>query len=260
MITFKFLNHLTSFSLIIICSSSEVFEVSSVLTPDVSYDNNLYYLRHKEMYRKTCDDDERRSRQFLFEYQLFNSGCTLKCILLTSSSRKYENYFNRSNMTEHYFHNIPCGPSQVCSYGACLRDPRVTTSTTTQAPKPTNYGRVLVFIQRGYSKHMDTTSKGDLYIIAYHRNKIIHTTKSIKDDHYPVFNEEFHISNIGLNESIKFVVMDDDRLVDDKLGEFWVTPHEILSTGNNGKIREYSFNPSDGYISLSITWSNDPFG
>ena len=87
--------------------------VTSLEYPEIPFESTSDYLMHKDMYRKTCDDHEKRSGQFLLDYHLSNRGCTLHCIFLLSSSMKYQKYFDKSNITVNYFNNIRCGHRNV---------------------------------------------------------------------------------------------------------------------------------------------------
>ena len=104
---------------------------------------------------------------------------------------------------------------------------------------------------------MDTTSRVDVYLKVWFRKQMVHQTAVLKDDHYPKFNEEFIIKGIGVNEAIKFMVKDQDRLKDDDLGQFSIVPSSVIASGNNGILKEYSFDADDKcHISVRITWTN----
>jgi len=81
-------------------------------------------------------------------------------------------------------------------------------------------------------------------------------TYTIKDTHHPVWNHEFTLNNVRLNSNITLIVMDEDKRLDDTLGQIIIRPRTVLESGNNGKMIDYPFGPLNDYITIRLTWEN----
>lgn len=215
-------------------------------------------LLREEDFKEACLFKEgERSDFFLFNYEVLHYGCTVKCLMLTSSSRRHSGYFDRSITVPYYFNSHRCKDEyHECQYGSCKssipNQPQTTTIT------PNDVGVIFLEIKEGYVGNTNAYEKTlpDPYLL-FISNYKVYRTKTIPNTYRPVWNEEFTIPKARLDENITLHVMDQDKNIDDELGVFVILPKSVLDQGNNGKFVEYAFGPARNYVTARLTWYNN---
>ena len=194
---------------------------------------------------------------FLYNYEPSHEGCTVKCIFLKSTSQKHKEYFDYAVTVPLHLRDYRCrDENHICDYGSC-KSIESTTVPPTPIIEPTQFGTVVLYIKDGYIRNADANEKTppDTYIKFSVKRKTLKTTIA-KDTYRPVWNEEFTLQNINVDDNLTLVIMDDDRKIDDKLGEVIIFPREVLNNGNNTKFVEYPFGDKLDHINVRLTWFN----
>ena len=77
----------------------------------------------EETYNKTCNSDLQSGELFL-TYSLDNFGCIVDCVIFTSSSKRQQEFLDRSERRRHLLSNIVClNDSYVSNKCVCLLPP-----------------------------------------------------------------------------------------------------------------------------------------
>lgn len=118
-------------------------------------------------------------------------------------------------------------------------------------PTPSRFGSLTVTIHRGYIKHDDVLSKGDIFIKLFVSEREIGKTVTAKDTYNPEYNRKFQVSSLSRNDVIKFEIWDEDSSGNEYLGSITMTCDEIISVRKNKIKRSYYSNSHRLFITIS---------
>ena len=123
------------------------------------------------------------------------------------------------------------------------------------APTYSQYGSIIVEVNKGFVKRDDGRSKADPYIQFKYGSKK-YTTRVQKDTYNPVFEEEFLIQDFNVDHNITVTVYDNDKIRDDYVGSFTISPKQVLQSGRNGDFVDYAFGSDKDYVRIRVFWKN----
>lgn len=113
----------------------------------------------------------------------------------------------------------------------------------------------MVEVGKGFLKRDDGRSKADPYI-RFKFNGQKFDTRVLKDTYNLNYNEEFVISNFSIKDNITVTVYDRDKLKDDWVDSFQISPKQVLLSGQNGRFVEYAFGTEKDYIEIRVFWKD----
>ena len=106
-------------------------------------------------------------------------------------------------------------------------------------------------------KRDDGRSKADPYL-EFQFGKGSYKTQVKKDTYNPVFNEEFVIPRFHIDDNITVSVYDQDKIRDDWVATFYISPRRVLQSGMNGILSEYPFGNGKDYVMIRLYWQDVP--
>lgn len=206
-----------------------------------------------------------------------NDGCTLICTILSSSTSDYLGYYDTSEERTILRSNIVCRNDehvssffvrfiisainffiQICLNGSCIinpllsspSDPPSNISPSNISP-PSNYGSLTVLIHKGYIKHDDVFSKGDIFIMLFVSEREIGRTGTVRDNHYPEYNKKFQGIPLSRHDVIKFEIWDEDSSGNEYIGSITTTCDRVIGDRINKKARSFYYNNHRLFITIS---------
>lgn len=119
------------------------------------------------------------------------------------------------------------------------------TSTVSQ------FGSLTVIIHRGYVKHDDFLTKGDIFVKLFVSQREIGRTATARDTYYPAFERKFVVSSLSRNDVIKFELWDEDSNGNEYEGSITTTCDEVISERVNKKKRSYYHDDHKLFMTIS---------
>lgn len=118
-------------------------------------------------------------------------------------------------------------------------------------PSISRFGSLTVFIHKGYIKHDDTWSKGDIFIKLFVSERFIGQTATARDTYYPEYQKKFLISSLSRSDVIKFEIWDEDSTGNEYEGSITTTCDEVIAGRVNKKPRSFYSNDHRLFITIS---------
>lgn len=189
--------------------------------------------------------------EFLFEGQLADNGCKVECIFLTSSSAKYNNFFDTSYVKHYNLEDgISCKDDHICHSGNC---------TPSDALKLRDEERGFAVIRNLQARvpDKDLVTKTDTFIRIYIRDVhagsqdiLVGKTAVIENNNAPIFKESFVSPSTSRSSLIKLMLFDSDGLnSDDYISTVYI------SIKNSPKHVQRLF--PGGFVAFELTWVSE---